>query len=464
MLLDLSGTVTINPILIKPRKRRVCKTTTGKHRDCEPAPVAVEAQPVSLAQEPDLKDDSLERRAKRKDLTLTKEMLQRLKDLDKDMEEAASARQTLSEAIGIPLDAMPGREAMGVLSMAKTMGFLDPGGGRPNFLKDMLFKCIDTVFGSVASQKKPSLCNVPRGYRRLKQSCGISPVVSQRQEARERLDWTEAAKVHINKKLHTVEVALAERELTLEPYDQDPSALERSALQAYVELADMALETNGQELLDIAVDCRVLRNCTEWCRDLSQTLRYWWPPLIKMLDKLEAKENLACFLSEREIEVATGSGRIRVLSSAILYGVSAHDGMGFCHDKLQVFDIDLYVKRLGGAWLHHARLPDYAALRMFDPRPGAEPVLIRTCAGYLMTEERGPLRCWRKDAHMYAVSVEIHGRLTRELEAVPPSSRYGHFNARWLKAKGWGGLQKIILDAARKLTEPRLSWNDVFEV
>ncbi|ANZ57151.1 ATPase-dependent protease [Ranavirus maximus] len=404
------------------------------------------------------------RGAYRKPLVLTKEMEEKLEALDRDMRNAEETKVSIAGSAGIPVTALPGMEALGVMQMVSSLGFLDVG-DKPNFIKTMVVKYLDVFLSMGGSAPKPCLVNVPRGYRRFKQSSSVSPAYAAKMSSEDTEAWSGAAGAAVEAKMRHMAAVLESRNLSLEPYGSDPVKLERSALAAYVELMSMADEAEGEDLEGIISDCRVLRTNTEWCRDLSQTVSSWWPPLREAISR--GGTALSDYVSDREVDVIRGRSRVPALSCVLLYGkrVDDNDAPLTAHQTvLKPFDVTDYSRRLGGVWLHHARFPEYAPKRLFDPRPGAEPVLIRTCAGYLMTEERGPLRCWRKDAHMYQISLEIYNRLTTELNAVPPQTRCGRYNAKWLSTNGPTGVQKIVLAAARALTEPRLSWNDVFEV
>ncbi|ANZ57053.1 ATPase-dependent protease [Cod iridovirus] len=404
------------------------------------------------------------RGAHRKPLVLTKEMEEKLEALDRDMRNAEETKVSIAGSAGIPVTALPGMEALGVMQMVSSLGFLDVG-DKPNFIKTMVVKYLDVFLSMGGSAPKPCLVNVPRGYRRFKQSSSVSPAYAAKLSSEDTEAWSGAAGAAVEAKMRHMAAVLESRNLSLEPYGSDPVKLERSALAAYVELMSMADEAEGEDLEGIISDCRVLRTSTEWCRDLSQTVSSWWPPLREAISR--GGTALSDYVSDREVDVIRGRSRVPALSCVLLYGkrVDDNDAPLTAHQTvLKPFDVTDYSRRLGGVWLHHARFPEYAPKRLFDPRPGAEPVLIRTCAGYLMTEERGPLRCWRKDAHMYQISLEIYNRLTTELNAVPPQTRCGGYNAKWLSTNGPTGVQKIVLAAARALTEPRLSWNDVFEV
>ncbi|AMZ05000.1 hypothetical protein [European catfish virus] len=404
------------------------------------------------------------RGAHRKPLVLTKEMEEKLEALDRDMRNAEETKVSIAGSAGIPVTALPGMEALGVMQMVSSLGFLDAG-DKPNFIKTMIVKYLDVFLSMGGSPPKPCLVNVPRGYRRFKQSSSVSPAYAAKLSSEDTEAWSGAAGAAVEAKMTHTAAVLESRNLSLEPYGSDPIKLERSALAAYVELMSMAEEAEGDDLEGIISDCRVLRTSTEWCRDLSQTVSSWWPPLREAISR--GGTALSDYVSDREVDVIRGRSRVPALSCVLLYGkrVDGNDApLTAPQTFLKPFDVTDYSRRLGGVWLHHARFPEYAPKRLFDPRPGAEPVLIRTCAGYLMTEERGPLRCWRKDAHMYQISLEIYNRLTTELNAVPPQTRCGRYNAKWLSTNGPTGVQKIVLAAARALTEPRLSWNDVFEV
>ncbi|ALN37029.1 putative ATPase-dependent protease [Ranavirus ambystoma1] len=404
------------------------------------------------------------RGAHRKPLVLTKEMEEKLEALDRDMRNAEETKVNIAGSAGIPVTALPGMEAMGVMQMVSSLGFLDAG-DKPNFIKTMVVKYLDVFLSMGCSAPKPCLVNVPRGYRRFKQSSSVSPAYAAKLSSEDTEAWSEAAGAAVEAKMRHTAAVLESRNLSLEPYGSNPIKLERSALAAYVELMSMAEEAKGEDLEGIISDCRVLRTSTKWCRDLSQTVSSWWPPLREAISR--GGTALSDYVSDREVDIIRGRSRVPALSCVLLYGkrVDNNDApLTAPQTVLKPFDVTDYSRRLGGVWLHHARFPEYAPKRLFDPRPGAEPVLIRTCAGYLMTEERGPLRCWRKDAHMYQISLEIYNRLTTELNAVPPQTRCGRYNAKWLFTNGPTGVQKIVLAAARALTEPRLSWNDVFEV
>ncbi|QNN81095.1 hypothetical protein [Epizootic haematopoietic necrosis virus] len=404
------------------------------------------------------------RGAHRKPLVLTKEMEEKLEALDRDMRNAEETKVSIAGSAGIPVTALPGMEALGVMQMVSSLGFLDAG-DKPSFIKTMVVKYLDVFLSMGGSPPKPCLVNVPRGYRRFKQSSSVSPAYTAKLSSEDTEAWSGAAGAAVEAKMRHMAAVLESRNLSLEPYGSDPIKLERSALAAYVELMSMAEEAEGEDLEGIISDCRVLRTSTEWCRDLSQTVSSWWPPLREAISR--GGTALSDYVSDREVDVIRGRSRVPALSCVLLYGKRVDDNdapLTAPQTVLKPFDVTDYSRRLGGVWLHHARFPEYAPKRLFDPRPGAEPVLIRTCAGYLMTEERGPLRCWRKDAHVYQISLEIYNRLTTELNAVPPQTRCGRYNAKWLSTNGPTGVQKIVLAAARALTEPRLSWNDVFEV
>lgn len=404
------------------------------------------------------------RGAHRKPLVLTKEMEEKLEALDRDMRTAEETKVSIAGSAGIPVTALPGMEALGVMQMVSSLGFLDAG-DKPNFIKTMVVKYLDVFLSMGCSAPKPCLVNVPMGYRRFKQSSSVSPAYAAKLSSEDTEAWSGAAGVAVDAKMRHTAAVLESRNLSLEPYGSDPIKLERSALAAYTELMSMAEEAEGEDLEGIISDCRVIRISTEWCRDLSQTVSSWWPPLREAISR--GGTALSDYVSDREVDVIRGRSRVPALSCVLLYGKRVDDNdapLTAPQTVLKPFDVTDYSRRLGGVWLHHARFPEYAPKRLFDPRPGAEPVLIRTCAGYLMTEERGPLRCWRKDAHMYQISLEIYNRLTAELNAVPPQTRCGRYNAKWLSTNGPTGVQKIVLAAARALTEPRLSWNDVFEV
>ncbi|AZY88588.1 hypothetical protein [Lumpfish ranavirus] len=404
------------------------------------------------------------RGAHRKPLVLTKEMEEKLEALDRDMRNAEETKVSIAGSAGIPVTALPGMEALGVMQMVSSLGFLDVG-DKPNFIKTMVVKYLDVFLSMGGSAPKPCLVNVPRGYRRFKQSSSVSPAYAAKLSSEDTEAWSGAAGAAVEAKMRHMAAVLESRNLSLEPYGSDPIKLERSALAAYVELMSMADEAEGEDLEGIISDCRVLRTSTEWCRDLSQTVSSWWPPLREAISR--GGTALSDYVSDREVDVIKGRSRVPALSCVLLYGKRVDDNdapLTAPQTVLKPFDVTDYSRRLGGVWLHHARFPEYAPKRLFDPRSGAEPVLIRTCAGYLMTEERGPLRCWRKDAHMYQISLEIYNRLTTELNAVPHQTRCGRYNAKWLSTNGPTGVQKIVLAAARALTEPRLSWNDVFEV
>lgn len=404
------------------------------------------------------------RGAHRKPLVLTKEMEEKLEALDRDMRTAEETKVSIAGSAGIPVTALPGMEALGVMQMVSSLGFLDAG-DKPNFIKTMVIKYLDVFLSMGCSAPKPCLVNVPRGYRRFKQSSSVSPAYAAKLSSEDTEAWSGAAGVAVEAKMRHTAAVLESRNLSLEPYGSDPIKLERSALAAYMELMSMAEEAEGEDLEGIISDCRVIRTSTEWCRDLSQTVSSWWPPLREAISR--GGTALSDYVSDMEVDVIRGRSRVPALSCVLLYGKRVDDNDAPLTAPLTVlkpFDVTDYSRRLGGVWLHHARFPEYAPKRLFDPRPGAEPVLIRTCAGYLMTEERGPLRCWRKDAHMYQISLEIYNRLTTELNAVPPQTMCGRYNAKWLSTNGPTGVQKIVLAAARALTEPRLSWNDVFEV
>ncbi|ASQ42888.1 ATPase-dependent protease [Rana esculenta virus] len=404
------------------------------------------------------------RGAHRKPLVLTKEMEEKLEALDRDMRTAEETKVSIAGSAGIPVTALPGMEALGVMQIVSSLGFLDAG-DKPNFIKTMVVKYLDVFLSMGCSAPKPCLVNVPRGYRRFKQSSSVSPAYAAKLSSEDTEAWSGAAGVAVEAKMRHTAAVLESRNLSLEPYGSDPIKLERSALAAYMELMSMAEEAEGEDLEGIISDCRVIRTSTEWCRDLSQTVSSWWPPLREAISR--GGTALSDYVSDREVNVIRGRSRVPALSCVLLYGKRVDDNdapLTAPQTVLKPFDVTDYSRRLGGVWLHHARFPEYAPKRLFDPRPGAEPVLIRTCAGYLMTEERGPLRCWRKDAHMYQISIEIYNRLTTELNAVPPQTRCGRYNAKWLSTNGPTGVQKIVLAAAMALTEPRLSWNDVFEV
>ncbi|ANK58120.1 putative ATPase-dependent protease [short-finned eel virus] len=404
------------------------------------------------------------RGARRKPLVLTKEMEEKLEALDRDMRTAEETKVSIAGSAGIPVTALPGMEALGVMQMVSSLGFLDAG-DKPNFIKTMVVKYLDVFLSMGGSAPKPCLVNVPRGYRRFKQSSSVSPAYAAKLSSEDTEAWAGAAGAAVEAKMRHTAAVLESRNLSLEPYGSDPVKLERSALAAYVELMSMAEEAEGEDLEGIVSDCRVFRTSTEWCRDLSQTVSSWWPPLREAISR--GGTALSDYVSDREVAVIRGRSRVPALSCVLLYGKRVDDNdapLTAPQTVLKPFDVTDYSRRLGGVWLHHARFPEYAPKRLFDPRPGAEPVLIRTCAGYLMTEERGPLRCWSKDAHMYQISLEIYNRLTTELNAVPPQTRCGRYNAKWLSINGPTGVQKIVLAAARALAEPRLSWNDVFEV
>ncbi|AAS18098.1 unknown [Singapore grouper iridovirus] len=445
-MLDMTMTVTLPPSLAKRRAEK-------KKRE---SPAAAKTEAASKQRSPVRKSS-----ANALENCLTVEMRAQLEQLDREMADQERTRTQLASGTGLPLSAIPSGGAATAMSIANTMGFLDLPGQTPNFVKGLLVKCLDAF--APAQVVKPDLKHVPRGYRRLKRYAHVTPSEAAFRARKAISGWETRAKELVTGKIRATMAELAHRQLAVNPCET-PESLEKTALKAYQELWSMIEDCDDKEVVkDILFDCKVLRTATRWARDFSQTVSDWYPPLLKFLSSCDyARETLSYAMTEDEINFMRGATSLRPVAGAILYG-TAEDGLKFTRDGLEPFDLEVYVRRLGGMWLHHAFLPTYIHHRLFDPRPGREPVMLRTCAAYLMTEIRGDLRCWCKDPYMAGISREIRKRLLQQLSRCR-FSHWGLLNYKWLKENGTIALQTLILKETAKLKDPYLSWNDVFEI